>query len=93
VPELVVHHYPSPYRNPFNRRWTVIRNELWFAWLRRPLPGALRTTARLALGGPWDRAKFQGFAAALRGLPWALRKRRVVPPEVEQGLRLLEARC
>jgi hypothetical protein len=25
------------------------------------------------------------------GLPWVLRQRRVVPPEVERGLRLLDA--
>jgi hypothetical protein len=31
-----------------------------------------------------------GLAAALAGLPWALRHRRVVPPVVEVGLRLIE---
>jgi 3-hydroxyisobutyrate dehydrogenase-like beta-hydroxyacid dehydrogenase len=32
----------------------------------------------------------RGFADALAGLPWAVRQRRVVPPEVERGLRLLD---
>ncbi|MGK5451426.1 glycosyltransferase family 2 protein, partial [Streptomyces radiopugnans] len=30
------------------------------------------------------------FGRALAGLPWVLRERRVVPPEVEARLRLLE---
>jgi GT2 family glycosyltransferase len=91
VDELVVHHYPSPARNPARRRNTMARNAFWFAWLRRPLPIALRRTFKLAQSGPWDRATLELFAEAFGGLPWALRQRRVVPPEIERGLRLLEA--
>ena len=92
VPELVVHHHPSPYRDNPSRRATMVRNALWFAWLRRPLPGATRKTWRLACQQPWDLAMARGFVEALRGLPWAIRRRRVLPPEVERGLRLLEGR-
>jgi GT2 family glycosyltransferase len=92
VPELVVHHYPSPRRDVSGRRAHLVRNALWFAWLRRPLGGALRRTLWAARALPWDAASRRGFAAAVAGLPWVLRQRRVVPPEVEHGLRLLESR-
>ena len=44
VPELVVHHHPSPNRDAVSRRWHLLRNALWSAWLRRPLhaPSAKR---------------------------------------------------
>jgi GT2 family glycosyltransferase len=91
IPELVVHHYPSPRRDVPSRRACLVRNALWFAWLRRPLGSALRRTFRTAWAAPSDAAARRGFAAALAGLPWVLRQRRVVPPEVERGLRLLES--
>ena len=90
VPDIVVHHYPSAQRDAYNRRWHLVRNGLWFAWLRRPLSSALRKTLSAVRGAVRDRAVRRGLAAALAGLPWALRQRRVVPPEVERGLRLLD---
>jgi GT2 family glycosyltransferase len=92
APELVVHHYPSPQRNVQARRANEVRNALWFAWLRRPFPSVVRRTFRLARQLPWDSATRRGFVAAALGLPAILRQRRVVPPDVEHGLRLLEAR-
>jgi N-acetylglucosaminyl-diphospho-decaprenol L-rhamnosyltransferase len=91
VPELVVYHFPSARRDPPGRRRTMIRNRLWSAWLRRPLPSALRHLVRTLRTEPWDRASLQGFTAALSGLGWVLPRRRVVPAEIEAGLRLLEA--
>jgi GT2 family glycosyltransferase len=90
VSEVVVHHYPSAARDAHRRRWLGIRNTLWFAWLRRPLPSALRRTWLMARTVPRDRVSLRGFAAALAGLPWVVRRRRVVPPEVEHRLRLLD---
>jgi GT2 family glycosyltransferase len=90
VPDLVVHHYPSERRDPAARRRHLIRNALWFAWLRRPLPAALRRTLWTARSGPRDRVWLAGFAAALAGLPRLLGERRLVPPNVESGLRLLD---
>jgi GT2 family glycosyltransferase len=92
VPEIPVHHYPSAKRDVYARRWHLVRNALWFAWLRRPLPSALRRTLRAIRSVPWDRASLHGFAAALAGLPWVLRERRVVPADVEVCLRLLDER-
>ncbi|MFL5802528.1 MAG: glycosyltransferase family 2 protein [Roseiflexaceae bacterium] len=91
VPVLVVHHYPSQQRDATSRRWHLVRNTLWFAWMRRPLSGALRHTFAVIRSAPIDRAVLKGLAGALLGLPWALRQRRVLPPEIEYRLRLLES--
>jgi len=90
VPELLVRHYPSPARDSNGRRWRLRRNALWFAWLRRPWASAIRRTRRLLASDSWDGATLHGVTAALAGLPWVLRRRNVVPPAVERGLRLLD---
>jgi GT2 family glycosyltransferase len=87
---LTVHHAPSAVRDATARREDGLRNTLWFGWLRRPLPAALRRTWRLARTVPRDAASARAFGRALAGLPWVLRERRVVPGEVEERLRLLE---
>ncbi len=92
VPRLVVHHYPSTRRDAVSRRWHILRNALWSAWLRRPLSAALRKTGHVVRTAPRSRETWRGLAAAVAGLPWILRQRRVVPPRVEQQLRLLEQR-
>ncbi|KAF4410816.1 glycosyltransferase family 2 protein [Streptomyces lycii] len=85
-----VHHAPSVARDATGRRTNGLRNTLWFGWLRRPWPAALRRTAYLARTVPRDRASLRAFRLALAGLPWVLRERSVVPREVEARLRLLE---
>jgi hypothetical protein len=90
IQELIVHHHPSNHRDSHARRWHVVRNALWSAWLRRPLTSAVRKTLWLARSQPWDTAAFRGFMAALAGLPWVLRHRRVVPDAVERRYRLLD---
>ena len=91
VPELVVYHYPSASRDVQTRRAYQLSNALCFAWLRRPFGCALRHTLKAACTLPWDSACRRGFASAMLGLPRALRQRRVVPADVERGLRMLEA--
>jgi len=90
VPDLIVHHYPSRQRDAYARRWHIVRNALWFAWLRRPLSAALRRTLFLLRSAPRDRAVLRGVSSALAGLPWVLRNRRVLPSEVERRLCLLD---
>ncbi len=90
LPKLLVHHYPSPRRDPNSRQGHLLRNALWFTWLRRPLPSALRKTGRLFRTAPRMSATGRGLAQAIAGLPWVLRHRRVVPLHVEQWLRLLD---
>ncbi|WP_119730654.1 glycosyltransferase family 2 protein [Thermomonospora amylolytica] len=89
--DVVVHHHASTVRDPRQRRKLGIRNTLWTTWLRRPARSALRRTVTLLRSVPRDRASAEAVAAALAGLPWVLRERRVVPDHVEQGLQLLEA--
>src|SRR5690606_23445494 len=90
VEDLVVHHHPSTLRDPRRRRQLGIRNTLWTTWLRRPAPAALRRTAALLRRFPPDRATAVALLEAVRGRPWVLRERRVVPPHVEAALRILE---
>ena len=92
VPQLVVHHHPSARRDVHARRWHLTRNALWSAWLRRPLSGVLRKTGQVVRAAPKTTETWHGIAAAVAGLPWILRHRRVIPPEVERRFRLLENR-
>ncbi|WP_030180954.1 glycosyltransferase family 2 protein [Streptomyces sp. NRRL S-813] len=88
--QLTIHHRPSSVRDSTRRRRDGIRNTLWFTWLRRPAGSALRRTLHLARTVPRDTASLRAFAAAAAALPWVLRERRVLPPDVEGRLRLLE---
>src|SRR4051794_10659171 len=90
VRELTVHHHPSARRSPGERRRVATRNALWFAWLRRPAPSAAARTLALLRAAVRDRHALRGVLDALRAAPWVLRGRRVVPPEVERRLRLLD---
>jgi GT2 family glycosyltransferase len=88
--DVVVHHAPSRLRDPRRRRQLGIRNTLWTLWLRRPVRSALRRTVAVLRSAPADRATLAAVLAALRGTPWVLRQRAVVPAQVERGLVLLE---
>jgi GT2 family glycosyltransferase len=89
VHEVVAVHHPSPSRDPSGRRRVQVRNALWSAWLRRPLGGAARQTAHLAALALHQRGARSGILLALLGLPWVLRERRPVHPELEAALRTL----
>ncbi|MFI0235132.1 glycosyltransferase family 2 protein [Streptomyces sp. NPDC016845] len=90
VPELTIHHAASPARDSTGRRVLGIRNTLWFTWLRRPWPAALRRTAHLLRTVPRDTASARAFAEAFAGLPWVLRQRAPVPAHIEARLVALE---
>jgi GT2 family glycosyltransferase len=91
VPEVVAHHCPpATSRDRPERRETVLRNELWLHWLRRPAPVAARATATTLVRAPLERATLRGVARAVAGVPWVLRERRVSPPRVEAMRRLLD---
>jgi GT2 family glycosyltransferase len=89
VEEVVAHHHPSPSRDPSGRRRVQVRNALWSAWLRRPLGGAARRTAHVAVQGMHQPGALSGVLAAVRGLPWVLRERRPVQRDLEHALRTL----
>jgi GT2 family glycosyltransferase len=88
--DVVIHHAPSRARDPRRRRQLGIRNTLWTLWLRRPVRSALRRSGVVLGSAPKDAATVAAVAEALRGALWVIRERRVVPPAVEHGLRLLE---
>ncbi|MEU4211542.1 glycosyltransferase [Streptomyces sp. NPDC026206] len=90
VEELTVHHAPSVRRDSTLRRIHGIRNTLWCTWLRRSPRAAWRRTAHLVRTVPRDTASLRGFGQALAGLPWVVRERKAVPPELEQRLILLD---
>ena len=81
VPELVVHHHPSPARSsPEARRAAITRSLVLTALMRRPWPVvARRVRAALADG----RAGRTGLARAVRSVPAALAARRRLPAAVE----------
>jgi len=82
VPSLVVHHLPTPAgRDPRGRIRREVRNRLLTALLRRP-PHVIREVVATAWRDPVGR---RGLADAARMLPWALRHRRPLPPDVESA--------
>ncbi|SFP51749.1 Glycosyltransferase, GT2 family [Geodermatophilus dictyosporus] len=91
LPSLTVHHQASRVRDAHRRRRDGIRNTLWTTWLRRPLRPALRRTVHLLRTLPRDRVTAQGLWAAVRGAPWVLRERRVLPAHAEARFAALDA--
>ena len=89
VPQLVVHHRAG-LRDAHQRRRYGIRNTLWFTWERRPWRSAMWRTLRFVPGLPRDRITLLAVLDAISGLPTVLLHRRVVPPLVEMGYRLLD---
>jgi GT2 family glycosyltransferase len=84
--EVVVHHHPSPARDPDARRARAARNRLLTTVMRRPWPVVAREALNdLRAGPPGRRAVRQ----ALPAVPRALARRRRLPPEVEAARRLL----
>ena len=90
LPALTVHHQASRARDPHRRRRDGIRNTLWTTWLRRPVRPALRRTLELLRTVPRDRVSARGLVAAVGGIPWVVRERRVLPPHAEARFAALE---
>jgi N-acetylglucosaminyl-diphospho-decaprenol L-rhamnosyltransferase len=90
APELETHHQASHLRDPHLRRRQGIRNTLWFTWLRRPWPTALRHSWAVVASLPRDRTTFAALIDTLRDVSWVAANRRVVGVGVEGGLLALE---
>lgn len=87
VPELVVHHHPSPIRSsPHVRHLGLARSAVLTAALRLPLPWLAGRFWRSVTGGPATR---RGAVGALSRLPAALRHRRPVAGHVLSRVELL----
>jgi GT2 family glycosyltransferase len=87
VPELVVHHHPSPARDPLARRRLALRNDVLTALMRRPWPVV---ADRLVRGLRAEGRVRGGLLDAIPRAPRALARRRRVPAELEAQVRLLE---
>jgi GT2 family glycosyltransferase len=85
---VVAHHHPEPGGDRSGRARQVIRNELWTAWLRRRLPGAIATSVRLTATAV-RHGQLRTLVEAARGAPWALRRRRALPPSVDRAVALV----
>lgn len=81
--ELVLHHHPSPIRDSALRRRLLARNAAWVAWLRLPLREAIDSTVRAFGVMHRERTLVSDATQLLRGLPWALTRRRVVGRHVQ----------
>jgi GT2 family glycosyltransferase len=90
VPEVVAYHQPSHVRDGSVRRRREARNELWTAWRRRRLAGAIRLSARTVRRARRDPAVRGGVLDAARGLPWVLSDRRPLSRRVEHEAALVE---
>jgi GT2 family glycosyltransferase len=86
VPDLVVHHHPSPARDAQRRAVQEVRNRVLVAVQRRPWRVIGGTAGQAVRAGPVGRA---GVWAALPRLPGALRGRRRLPGAVEAARRRL----
>ena len=89
VDDVVAHHHPRGADDRAGRDRLQARNALLSTWLRRPWPVTLARTAgyaRRARSPVWRGALLD----ASRRLPSVLASRRVLPPEVERQVRLLE---
>jgi hypothetical protein len=72
------------------RRRHLTRNALWFAWLRQPFAIAVSTTLQHLRAARRDDDVRAGIAEAVRGLPWVVRERRVMPDALAAEYALLE---
>ncbi|KUH40775.1 glycosyl transferase [Streptomyces kanasensis] len=90
-PDVVAVHSPTGGVRP-GRPAVQLRNAALTAWLRRPLPVALRHTRELLQEAGRDPDARAALRQMLRRLPAALRDRRPLPAAVEAAARRLDAR-
>jgi GT2 family glycosyltransferase len=87
--DIVAQHRPSQ-ANVTKLRAFGLRNALWARWIYRRPATAATASLRLLAERPKNRDWLVGVALALRGLPWALRRRRPVDAELDRQLSRLD---
>jgi GT2 family glycosyltransferase len=90
VDRVVTHHHPSSARDPRARRIAHARNKLWIAWMRLPMGSAWKTSLSILREARRCGLLRPALRQALRGLPWALRQRSVLPPQVHEMVRRVD---
>jgi GT2 family glycosyltransferase len=91
LPELVMHHEPS-LASAAGLRAVGMRNTLVNAWLHRPWRSALRWTVFTLADNPKNADWLRGVGLTLRTLPWILRERDPMDPELDAQLTILDRR-
>lgn len=81
-PEVVTCHQPSRSRNRARRASHLLRNRLWITWMRLPIGVACRESFRLVAQSRREGPILDGLRGFATGLPWAIARRRVIPPGV-----------
>jgi GT2 family glycosyltransferase len=79
APQRTVHHHPSGQRDSALRLRLLRRNALWLAGLRLPARMMLADSAGACMAALRSRGDALALLDALRGLPWVLGRRRVIP--------------
>lgn len=90
-PDVIVHHEPSIANAPYLRPYGL-RNTIWNAWLNRRVGSAVRWTAFVLADSPKNADWLRGVAMIFTGLPWVLRERRPMAPELDEAYRILDRR-
>lgn len=89
--DIVVRHHPSMLcRDGAARQRLVLRNRLWTVLLRRSARSALHTLFRYVRAARRDRVVRAALADSLAALPWIVRERRAIPPELEARVKALD---
>jgi GT2 family glycosyltransferase len=91
LPDLVMHHYPSVANAPRLRAFGM-RNTLWNAWIHRSFRSAIRYTLFILADTPKNQDWFKGLALAIKGIPWVIRRRDPLPPDLDAALTVLHRR-
>ncbi|CAM4005078.1 glycosyltransferase family 2 protein [Bordetella muralis] len=82
APSVVTHHWPSSLRDNVRRRRLMTRNSIWTAWLRLPLPMAIRCSIEEFKNTPSLSSRLQLLADVLKGAVVIWRDRRCVNASV-----------
>jgi hypothetical protein len=90
LPDVVVHHHPSPQRDPGQRRLRESRNRIWTAWMRRSIGDAARRTVVELRAATRQRAVAALCRMAARGVPMIIAGRRRLSRTTEALLRDVE---
>ncbi len=87
--EAIAHHHLDVSGPRPGRRRRQLRNALWSVWLRHSLPAVIGRTAQALTASMTDPDVRSALFDAVKGLPWIVRNRRVIPRKVESDLRRL----
>jgi GT2 family glycosyltransferase len=89
--DVVAHHHPSSLRRSRHRQMLLASNRIRIAWLRLSAAAAWQESVAALREARARSLALPVLWRVLRGLPWMLARRRVVPPAVEQMYRTVHA--